>query len=116
MTIRNVEGSSPGAAQDTAKRVREDASASTGAAERRATTAGAGEKQSAAVRATKIVSLPEFPTYELSFRMDQERGRVVVQVIDAKTGTVVRSVPPEDLAKSLRNLAEPRGVLHDSET
>ncbi|HEY2385348.1 MAG TPA: flagellar protein FlaG [Candidatus Binatia bacterium] len=64
----------------------------------------------------KVVSLPDFPHYDLQFRLDEEHGRVVVQVIDSKTGTVVRTVPPESLAKSLRTLAEPRGLLHDSES
>jgi len=64
----------------------------------------------------KVVTLPDFPHYELQFRLDEERGRVVVQVIDSKTGTVVRSVPPEELGKTLRALPDPRGLLHDSET
>jgi hypothetical protein len=64
----------------------------------------------------KHVQLPEFPNYELSFRLDKERGRVVVQVIDSKTGTVVRTVPPEDLGRALRRLPDGRGVLFDQES
>ena len=63
----------------------------------------------------KRVQLPDFPNYELSFRLDKERGRVVIQVIDSKTGTVVRTVPPEDLGRALRRLPYGRGVLLDRE-
>lgn len=64
----------------------------------------------------KAVSLPEFAQYELSFRLDEERGRVVVQVIDAKTGTIVRTVPPEELGRAVRRLPDPRGLLLDRES
>ena len=59
----------------------------------------------------KRVELPEFPNYELSFRLDKEHGRVVIQVIDSKTGTVVRTIPPEDVSRALRRLPDGRGVL-----
>lgn len=64
----------------------------------------------------KVVSLPDFPQYELSFRLDEERGRVVVRVIDAKTGTVVRSIPPEELGKTLKSVPDPRGLLLDNQS
>lgn len=63
----------------------------------------------------KSVQLPEFPNYELSFRLDEQGGRVMVQVIDAKTGEVVRTLPPEDLGPKLRRLPDGRGVLLDRE-
>jgi uncharacterized FlaG/YvyC family protein len=63
--------------------------------------------------APKSVQLPEFPNYELSFRLDEEGGRVVVQVIDAKTGEVVRTLPPQDLGAKLKRLPDGRGVLLD---
>jgi len=63
----------------------------------------------------KPVTLPEFAQYELSFRLDEERGRVVVQVIDKKTGTIVRTVPPEELGRAARRLPDPRGLLLDRE-
>ncbi len=63
----------------------------------------------------KSVRLPEFSNYELSFRLDEEGGRVVVQVIDAKTGEVVRTLPPEDLGAKLKKLPDGRGVLLDRE-
>lgn len=64
-------------------------------------------------RASRAVSLPDFPHYELSFHLDEEHGRVVVEVIDAKTGTVVRTVPPEELRRVVEGLPNPRGILLD---
>ena len=64
----------------------------------------------------KHVELPEFRHYELSFKLNEERGRVVVQVIDSKTGSVVRTVPPDELLKVLRQTRDPRGVLLDRES
>jgi len=63
----------------------------------------------------RSIRLPEFSNYELSFRLDEEGGRVVVQVIDAKTGEVVRTLPPEDLGAKLKRLPDGRGVLLDRE-
>ena len=64
----------------------------------------------------RAITLPEFAQYELSFRLDEERGRVVVQVIDAKTGTIVRTVPPEELGRTaVKRLPDPRGLLLDRE-
>ncbi len=40
---------------------------------------------------------------------------MVVQVIDAKTGEVVRTLPPEDLGAKLKKLPDGRGVLLDRE-
>jgi len=65
--------------------------------------------------APKSIRLPEFSNYELSFRLDEQEGRVVVQVIDAKTGEVVRTLPPEDLGAKLKRLPDGRGVLLDRE-
>jgi hypothetical protein len=64
-------------------------------------------------RAVPPVALPEFTQYELSFRLDEERGRVVVQVIDAKTGSVVRTVPPDELRRALPRQPQVRGLLLD---
>ena len=63
----------------------------------------------------KSIRLPEFPNYELSFRLNVEKGQVVVQVIDSKTGKVVRTLPPEDLGAKLKRLPDGRGVLLDRE-
>jgi len=64
----------------------------------------------------KTVQLPEFRRYELVFRLDKELNRVVVQVIDGKTRAVVRTIPPEELARALKQLHAPLGVLLDQES
>jgi uncharacterized FlaG/YvyC family protein len=59
---------------------------------------------------------PAFKQYELSFRMDRDLRRVIVHVLDAETKEVVRSIPPEDVVRSLQRLYEnSRGILVDQE-
>lgn len=57
----------------------------------------------------------EFPLRELSIRMDPESKRVVVKVLDAKTGEVVRQIPPEELARLDRELGPRPGRLVERE-
>ena len=61
------------------------------------------------------IVLPEFRHTELSFRIEETLNRVVIQVIDAKSGDVLRSIPPEDLISMARNLRNVRGLLLDEE-
>ena len=43
--------------------------------------------------------VPEPPQHSLSIQVDQHR-RVVYQVIDARTGEVVRQIPPEEVRRA----------------
>ena len=61
------------------------------------------------------VELPEFERRSLSFRLDEELNRVIVQVIDPETHDVVRSIPPEELLEVLKHLRSIRGALLDEE-
>lgn len=45
----------------------------------------------------------------LSFRVDQESGRDVVTIYEAKTGDVIRQFPEEEMLEVLRRLANDRG-------
>ena len=71
------------------------------------------QPEPAAPPASESIQLPEFRLTELSFRIEQGLHRVVVQVIDAKTKTVLRSIPPEELLKLAKQFKAPRGVLLD---
>ena len=57
----------------------------------------------------------EFPLRNLSIRMDPETHRVVATVIDAKTGEVIRQIPPEELARLDRDLGPRPGRLVERE-
>jgi hypothetical protein len=63
--------------------------------------------------ASASITLPEFRLTELAFRIEQGLHRVVVQVLDAKTKTVLRSIPPEELLKLAKQFSATRGVLLD---
>lgn len=43
---------------------------------------------------------------ELSFRVDEDSGRVVVSVVDARDGTVLRQMPTEEALRIARALAD----------
>jgi len=49
--------------------------------------------------------LPETPQHSLSIQVDQHR-RVVYQVIDTKTGEVVRQIPPEEVRRAGKQVDE----------
>lgn len=42
---------------------------------------------------------------ELNFRVDEDSGRVIVSVIDARDGTVLRQMPSEEALRIARSLA-----------
>ncbi len=50
----------------------------------------------------------------LSFKLHDETGDVLVQVIDGETGEVIRQLPPEEILELREKLKELRGVIFDS--
>jgi len=50
---------------------------------------------------------------ELSFVFDDTLGRMLVKIVDTRTNTVVRQIPPEEMLKAARALsgASKRGAL-----
>jgi uncharacterized FlaG/YvyC family protein len=59
-------------------------------------------------------TIPEFKRYTLSIHMTEDTNRIVVQVIDPETKQVVRTVPPEDVVRALRDQTAP-GALVDEQ-
>lgn len=61
-----------------------------------------------------IVSLQEFAQSiqrDLSFRMDDSSGRVVVEVRDQSSGEVIRQIPSEEALQLLKHLEEARSLM-----
>jgi flagellar protein FlaG len=59
-------------------------------------------------RAKMVEMMDDFVTSfnkGLSFRVDQESGRDVVTIYEAKTGDVIRQIPEEEMLEVLRRLA-----------
>ena len=56
-----------------------------------------------------------FKPFSLLFRYDEELHRVVVKVIDPKTGETLREIPPESVLEALKSLKKPPGSLVDEE-
>jgi flagellar protein FlaG len=86
-----------------------------GAVEAKAARSSEAAQETEARPPAAPVVLPEFRQTELSFRIEESLNRVVIQVIDAKSGDVLRSIPPEDLIRMARNLRNVRGLLLDEE-
>lgn len=51
------------------------------------------------------VQLPEPPQRSLSIRVDENK-QIVYRIIDERTGEVVRQIPPEEVRRASRNIAE----------
>ena len=51
----------------------------------------------------------------IEFSVDQDTGRTVIRVIDAKTKEVIRQFPPEELIQMAQQLDQARGVLFRAE-
>jgi uncharacterized FlaG/YvyC family protein len=58
-------------------------------------------------------TIPEFKRYTLSIRMVENTNRIVVQVIDPETKQIVRTVPPEDLVRALRDDTAPGALIDE---
>jgi len=69
----------------------------------------------AAARADAPSPAPEFRLQQLAIRKHPDMNRVIVQVIDAETGEVVRQIPPEEWVQVLERLQSAKGVLVDRE-
>lgn len=50
---------------------------------------------------------------DLSFQVNDKTKEVVVKVLNAGTGELIRQIPPEDLVKFREKLRELRGVLFE---
>lgn len=53
---------------------------------------------------------------KLSFKIHKETGDVVVQVLNEKSGQVIRQLPPEDVLKLREKLEDLKGVLFDGKS
>lgn len=49
----------------------------------------------------------------LQFKLDQDSGKMVVQIKDADTDEVIRQIPPEYVLKLAKQLGEVKGLLFE---
>lgn len=49
----------------------------------------------------------------LQFSLDQDSGKMVIQIKDAETNEVVRQIPPEYVLKIAKQLGEVKGLLFE---
>jgi uncharacterized FlaG/YvyC family protein len=60
------------------------------------------------------LSLPELRQTYSKFRIDEASRRIIIQVVDAKSGELVRVIPPESLARMMDSLHQSSGLLFDT--
>lgn len=54
------------------------------------------------------------PIYrDFDYRLDEETGRIIVEVRDGLTGELVRQIPPEELLRVMRSVQEHLGIRVD---
>ena len=64
--------------------------------------------------ASEVQQYLEEVQIQLNFKVQEETGDMVVQIVNQQTGDVVRQIPPEQLLNLREKLEELRGVLfHD---
>jgi uncharacterized FlaG/YvyC family protein len=61
------------------------------------------------------VTLPELDLHDIVFRHDRELNRIIVEVVDAETREVIRTIPPEQVVDTLKSIRRAQGALLDEE-
>lgn len=51
----------------------------------------------------------------LNFSIDDESESLVVQVVESKSGKIIRQIPPEDILALRKRLEELTGIMFDTE-
>jgi flagellar protein FlaG len=62
----------------------------------------------AATRVNEVLSLAD---PQLKIEIDQETQRVIVKILERKSGEVIRQIPPEELLELEKYLSSPKGLL-----
>ena len=52
---------------------------------------------------------------DINFNLDDDSGRVVINVTEATSGDVIRQIPSEEALRLAENLSEIRSVLFEAE-
>jgi flagellar protein FlaG len=67
------------------------------------------ELQAAIVKVSKEVELRA--PQELTFSVDQDTGKTIVQITDAKTGELIRQIPPKEMVEIAKSIERMQGLL-----
>jgi flagellar protein FlaG len=69
------------------------------------------DAQRVAEATRKVEALFQTVRRSLQFKDDPTSGRMVVSVIDAESGEVIRQIPPEQMLRMAANLEQLNGLL-----
>ncbi len=59
----------------------------------------------------KIKALTEDGSYSVRFEKDQKTDKLVIRVVDSKSGDLIRQIPPEDVLELSQSLEKLQGNL-----
>jgi len=60
-------------------------------------------------------SIERFMNRTIRLEVDNELHRVIVKIVDKKSGEVIRQIPPEELVELARKMRDREGVFLDRE-
>lgn len=75
----------------------------------------APELRAGAPGASSASAPPPLARTSISFRVDPDMDDITVIVSDAETGQVLRTIPPEELARLVAQMKGPGGLLLEDE-
>lgn len=64
----------------------------------------------------KIKALTENGVYSVRFENDERNEKLVISLVDADSGEVIRQIPPEEITSAGEQLQNLRGSLIDART
>ncbi len=62
----------------------------------------------------RIKELTDNGAYSVRFEMDDKADRLIISLVDAETGEMIRQIPPEELLQLATKLEELRGNMIDT--
>ncbi len=83
----------------------------TSASDNTSTSQQAGDRAVIDKAAAKVNEMLVSGDPQLQIKVDDETQRVVVKVVEQKSGEVIRQIPPEELLKLDKYLSSPKGLL-----
>lgn len=72
------------------------------------------EKRDSQIARQVQTYLDETSNLQLNFKVEEDSGKTVVQMVDKETGKLIRQIPPESLVQMRAKLEELRGILFDN--
>lgn len=105
LRVERIRGEEPSSAVERKPRVRKDNS------EEQSTSQASADRAEIDRAATKVNEVLSLADPQLKIEVDRETERVIVKVLEQKSGELIRQIPPEELLELEKYLTAPKGLL-----